>query len=228
MPHALVPLKTSALAKGRLGAVLSDEERAGLAAAMAGDVLDALTGHPAITGITLCAPPPAPALANLPDVAFFAEPADANGLNAAAAAALRHLAAAGVEDVLIVHGDLPLLDAAALDAFTAAHQDGAQSAVTLCPDHHGTGTNLMALRPPGLIAPLYGTGSFARHQAAARAAKARLAIVNIPVGRFDIDEAADLMALLNRPPDGRAHRTLDYLHTSGIASRLRADGAAAP
>ena len=51
--HALVPLKRLAGAKSRLAGLLSPGERAGLARAMAEDVLSVLTDHRALSGVTL-------------------------------------------------------------------------------------------------------------------------------------------------------------------------------
>ena len=50
---ALVPFKGGAGAKRRLEAVLSEEERGGLARAMLRDVLVALAGSPGLAGVLL-------------------------------------------------------------------------------------------------------------------------------------------------------------------------------
>ncbi len=222
--HAVVPVKTMAAAKRRLSPVLSAAERAGLAAAMARDVLASLAGQPGLDGVWLCAPadPSAEALAQAAGVDLLAE-VDGGGLNAAIGQAARQLANQGADDLLIVHGDLPLLGPVEVAAFIAAHRRRAPAPqVTLCSDRHGVGTNLLAWRPLSSFTPAYGPDSLARHQALARAAGVPVQIQNIPVGRFDIDEPADLMALLNQDHGDRGRHSLAYLYGRGIARRMTA------
>ncbi|GAB4143995.1 MAG: 2-phospho-L-lactate guanylyltransferase [Sphingomonadales bacterium] len=222
--HAVVPVKATAAAKRRLSPVLNAAERTSLAAAMARDVLASLAGQPGLEGVWLCAPvdPSAKALAQAAGVGLLAE-VDGGGLNAAIGQAARQLASQGAEDILIVHGDLPLLGPVEIAAFIAAHRQHAPAPqVTLCADRHGIGTNLLAWRPLSNFTPAFGPDSFARHQALARAAAAQVQICNIPVGRFDIDEPADLMALLNQDHGDRGRHSLAYLRGQGIARRLAA------
>ena len=222
--HAVVPVKTTAAAKRRLSPVLNAAERAGLAAAMARDVLASLAGQPGLDGLWLCAPAGAgaEALAQAAGVGLLVEAAG-GGLNAAVSRAARQLASQGADDILIVHGDLPLLARAEVAAFIGAHRRRAPAPqVTVCPDHHGVGTNLLAWRPLTSFTPAFGRDSFARHQAVAAAAGQPIMVFNIPVGRFDIDEPADLMALLNQQHGDRACHALAYLHGQGVTRRLAA------
>ena len=68
----------------------------------------------------------------------------------------------------------------------------------------------------------YGPNSFQRHCAQAQRLGAALAVCALPGGRCDIDEPADLLALVAEDNEGRAGNTLKFLHESDLARRLRA------
>jgi 2-phospho-L-lactate guanylyltransferase len=94
-------------------------------------------------------------------------------------------AVAGVLDgpMLVVHADLPFLSVADVEVMI-----GAGDAVA--PDRHGSGTNALALVNPGGFGFAFGEGSFARHRAAAPAARV---VERFGLG-FDIDVLEDLDA----------------------------------
>src|SRR3954471_16293939 len=150
---AILPVKTFGRAKQRLGRAFPD--RPALAAAMVGDVLDALSEVEALAAVVVVTAEPAAAeAAREAGAQGVHDPAEA-GQSAAAALGI---AAARAERVLLVPGDCPALDpgeVAALLAHTAP--------VVIVPDRHGTGTNALLLTPPDVIAPAFGEGSFARH-----------------------------------------------------------------
>lgn len=81
------------------------------------------------------------------------------GLNAALEQAAAHVGSAAL---LSLSCDLPLLDAADLEAMLA---ESAQ--VVLASDRAGTGTNALLVRPAGAIPYLYGPESAAAHREAA-------------------------------------------------------------
>jgi 2-phospho-L-lactate guanylyltransferase len=95
--------------------------------------------------------------------------------------------------VLLVPGDTPGVEAAELDVLLAHRQP-----VAIVPDRHGTGTNALLLAPPTVIAPAFGPGSCARHEAAARAAGVEWAVVELPSLTHDVDTPEDLAALRAR------------------------------
>ncbi len=68
----------------------------------------------------------------------------------------------------------------------------ASASVAIAPDRLGTGTNGLALAPPGVIGFRFGTGSFAAHRAEAQAAGVEPAIVARPGLAFDLDTPEDL------------------------------------
>ena len=103
-----------------------------------------------------------------------------------AAAAVRQRGATGV---LSVSCDLPFLIPDELRALleTARQGDG----LAIASDRAGTGTNALVMSPVGAIPYLYGLGSFAAHQDAARAAGLALNVVRRAGLSFDIDTPDD-------------------------------------
>lgn len=221
--QVLLPLKEFAAAKQRLAGVLSAAERAQLFQAMVEDVLQVLTQHPAIERIAICSREhSARWLANYYGVEFIDEDKfQARDLNAAVNAAAHEIFARGENDMLVVHGDLPLLSAADLSAFLHAHRNGPETAVTIAPDRRDSGTNLLAWRAlPNFIAT-YGENSFQRHSEQARAFNVNPTICDLPGARCDIDEFDDLLALIAQPASS-APNSLRFLHESGIGARVHA------
>lgn len=181
MTTAVLPIKSFARAKTRLG---GNPE---LAESMASAVLQALMRVEALDELIVVTREPRAAAAAREVGARIVED-DETGHSAAA---LLGIAAARAARVLLVPGDCPLLDPTEVDALLA----GAGPGVTVVPDRHGTGTNALVLDPPSAIEPSFGPGSCARHAALARAAGARVRIVEVPTLAFDVDTPADLAAL---------------------------------
>jgi 2-phospho-L-lactate guanylyltransferase len=219
--HVILPLKEFAAAKQRLSGVLSAAERAQLFEAMVEDVLLVLTCHPRIKNIVICSRDQAARwLANYYGTQFIDESRwGAHDLNAAVNASVRALNDA---DVLVVHGDLPLLKPDEIDEFLTAHQNGQRSAVTLAPDRRGEGTNLLAWRGLPAFTATYGENSFARHCAQVRALNIEPAICELRGARCDMDEPEDLLLLLKQSEHERSLKSAKFLRDSGIAERLTA------
>lgn len=97
-----------------------------------------------------------------------------------------------VETLIVLHGDLPNLQAADVEVLAAALPSGAAPAVAIAPDRAGRGTNGLVLRPPGVIRFRFGTGSFAAHVAEVGRAGVPLVAVNRAGIAFDLDTPDDL------------------------------------
>ena len=95
-----------------------------------------------------------------------------------------------MERLVVLHGDLPNLAADDVAALIDAAAGG--PAVAIAPDRLGTGTNGLALRPPGVIGFRFGAGSFAAHRAEAQTAGVDPAVVVRPGLAFDLDTPEDL------------------------------------
>ena len=84
--------------------------------------------------------------------------------------------------------------------------------MAIAPDRLGTGTNGLALAPPGVIGFRFGTGSFAAHRAEAQAAGVEPAIVARPGLAFDLDTPRGPGALAG----ARQRRMISLVPLEGI------------
>jgi 2-phospho-L-lactate/phosphoenolpyruvate guanylyltransferase len=208
---AILPVKRFASAKQRLAGI-DDERREALAAAMLGDVLEAIgearsvertilvSGDPIAQGI---------AAAASASVDVVPDPAD-EGHVVAALAGIARAEVDGATCVVLLPGDCPLLDPRELDRLLTGVPG---HYVAIVPDRHGTGTNALVLSPPSAIEPSFGEGSRGRHVAAAREADIPFAVEELASLALDLDTPADVVALTReleaRP--GRARRTARVL-----------------
>jgi 2-phospho-L-lactate guanylyltransferase len=189
---AILPIKSFDDAKQRLGEGLEAGPRRALAEAMFSDVVVALRRAGSVDRILVVS---ADSTAHQIAAGYGAGVLDApdEGHNAAASAGIRVALEAGVERVLLVPGDCPLLDPHELDQLIA-HPARGRSAL-IVPDRHGTGTNALLLTPPDSLEPAFGPGSCERHVANAHAAGTSAEVVGVPTLAIDLDTPEDLDAL---------------------------------
>ena len=101
-----------------------------------------------------------------------------------------------IDTLVILHGDLPNIRPADVEALVAALPQG-ERGVAVAPDRAGTGTNGLALRPPAVIGFRFGKGSFSAHlQEAERAGVPVIAVKRRGLA-FDLDTPEDLARWLN-------------------------------
>lgn len=190
---AVLPVKSFSRAKQRLGDALGGDQREQLAAAMVADVLSALGAVVEIDDVVVVtAEPLAARAAERAGVTVVGDPQEAGQ----SAAALRGIDAAlvrGAERALLVPGDCPALDPHDLARLLGRAVE--PPSVVIVPDRHGSGTNALLLSPPGVVAPSFGAGSFARHAALARAVGATVKVCELPSLGLDVDTPDDLAAL---------------------------------
>jgi 2-phospho-L-lactate guanylyltransferase len=118
------------------------------------------------------------------------------GLNAGLDQARSDAVLDGIHTLVVLHGDLPNLRAE--DVFTLLRSlpaDGAPG-VAIAPDRAGTGTNALAIQPPGVINFRFGSGSFAKHAAEVERARVPCVAVNRGGLAFDLDTPEDLQRWL--------------------------------
>lgn len=175
----LVPVKAFSDAKARLAAVLGDAERERLARWTAARVLAAAGELPTYVA---CDDEEVATWAGEHGAAILWHPGV--GLNAAVNNSVADLREAGVTDVIVAHGDLPR--AHSLASLTEP------GTITLVPDRHGDGTNVIALPTELQFRFAYGPGSFQRHLDAAIAAGHSVRVRRDPLLAADIDTPADL------------------------------------
>jgi 2-phospho-L-lactate guanylyltransferase len=211
-PWAVIPAKSFALAKSRLGHLPADR-RAVLARSMFEHVLGVLRvcadradigGVAVLTngddvasaaralGAEVVRDPIATAAATAAGPAAGARPALGRVIDAALVA----LAGRGVPAVLVLMSDLPHLHARAVTALIARMRE---HPVVIAPDLREQGTNALGLSPPDCITTCFGHGdSLHRHLAAARQRGLGHAIHRDRALGFDIDLPADLALYDNR------------------------------
>lgn len=207
---AVLPVKRFAAAKQRLAPGMGASHRAELAAAMLEDVLDAIAAARSVERtVVVTSEPRAVELATAAGAELVADP-DQGGHSGAALAGIARAQELGAERVVLLPIDCPLMAPRELERLLTGMPE---RYVGVVPDRHGTGTNALALAPPGAIEPSFGEGSCARHVAAAREAGVPYGIEELPSLALDLDTPADVVALtmaLERER-GRAKRTAKAL-----------------
>jgi 2-phospho-L-lactate guanylyltransferase len=175
----LVPVKAFTDAKARLASVLDEADRERLARWTAERVLAAAGELPTYVAC------------DNEEVATWAAQHGATtlwhpgvGLNAAVNNSVVELRDAGVTDVIVAHGDLPRVHSLA---------DLAEpGTLTLVPDRHGDGTNVVGVPTAMPFQFAYGPGSFRRHLESAIAAGLSVRVRRDPLLALDIDTPSDL------------------------------------
>lgn len=181
----VIPVKAFGLAKGRLAGTLSPAERERLSRSCAERVV--ASAHPW----------PVYVVCDDEAVAAWARDHDAEpvhcatpGLDAAVDAGRRAAAAGGATHVVIAHADLPL-------ARTLAHVPR-EGAVSIVPDRHRDGTNVLSMPVDSAMTTAYGPGSCDNHVDLARAAGLVCEIIDDDDLALDLDTVDDLAELDRR------------------------------
>lgn len=175
----LVPVKSFAEAKRRLGTSLSDAERRSLVRQMAERVIAAAAP---LAVAVVCDDPEVADWARARGALVVWEPG--RGLNGAVEAGVERLALMGATSVVVAHGDLPL----ASGLGRLAPFDG----VTLVPDRDEDGTNVIRLPVRSGFCFSYGPGSFGRHLAESARVGLASQVLRLPDLAFDVDWPADI------------------------------------
>lgn len=180
----VIPVKAFHAAKGRLASALDPAARAALARSMAEEVVRA------------AAPLPVTVVCDDPEVAGWARDLGVTvawtpglGLDGAVEAGVRAVEAEGATRVVVAHADLPLARGLAALAQPGEHEP---TSITLVPDRHGDGTNVVVLPAGCGFRFAYGPASFARHRAEGARLGLAVHVVNDPHLGWDVDLPADL------------------------------------
>ncbi len=214
MTWGLVPIKSLARSKSRLGGILTADERADLTKAMAKDVLGVLEAACEVDGLSiLTAESWAKSLAHIKGFEVIAEDPGLT-LSENLDHAARGLGSAGVKTVLIVPIDLPVLSCQDVDELVREHEDG----LTLCRAARDGGTNALLCTPPDAIPFRYGPDSARFHQEEAEARRLTAVMKDEEKFARDIDLDADLAWLAGV---ACGPRTRAFLGREEIRKRLR-------
>lgn len=214
MVWAVVPLKNLARAKRRLAGVLNERQRRALVEAMARDVLAVLNRHPGVEHTVIVSNETAlQPLAGEFGAEWMDDPVGAESLSEVVSGVAEALSHRGVDALLVVHGDLPLLNSGELRILLEQHQNMQVPAVTLVPDRSGKGTNCLLASPPTAIEFHYGPDSLNRHLGSAELSGTAAQLCHLPRAAVDMDTPADLDRLAQETVVGQ--RTASWLVSEG-------------
>lgn len=178
----IIPIRSFYGSKSRLSPTFDELQRSRIMRFCAGIVLGATKEAPTVV------------ITSDPEVQSFASErgkyvlADPNrGLNFAINKIYCHAGLCGVSHVTIAHGDLPL--ASDLTKFARP------ATLTIVPDRHKAGTNLISLPTNCQFQFCFGHGSFHKHQTAADSSGLAISVVEDSNLMIDIDTTDDLKTL---------------------------------
>jgi 2-phospho-L-lactate guanylyltransferase len=212
----VLPVKPFSAAKSRLSGVLDAAERIALARAMFEDVLGTLLQCDTLPHVMVVTADEEVAVRARTAGAFVLGESAPGGFNGAILSAIAKLSGTPEAGILVVPADVPQLCCAAVEC-AVEHLD-APSAVVLQRASDG-GTNLLGCRPPGVIAPMFGPGSFDAHCVAALRAGLVPRILEWPGLDLDLDRPADLPAFLRLETATRSHARVAHALSRGTISR---------
>jgi 2-phospho-L-lactate guanylyltransferase len=216
MRAILLPVKDLRNAKKRLTNVLTPEERFALAKAMLADTIRAVRGvRRAEKVFVVTNYEPAMQLAKENGWEILREEhqiSESHSVDAASKLCEQR----GVRGLLRLPLDLPLIQASDIDELLSIECHA--PSLVIVPSRDGTGTNAVLRTPPTLFPSHFGNGSFAKHLAEAESAYARVILRRNARLEMDVDDEADLRALLEH--DLNATETGRWLRASGVAARF--------
>jgi 2-phospho-L-lactate guanylyltransferase len=210
---AILPIKSFANAKQRLRIELPSHDRRALVEAMFADALVALGRVTALERVVVVSGDRVAQRIAGGYGALVVED-DERGHNAAATRGIQTVLEDGIERVLLVPGDCPLLAPADLNALL--NHPAAERSALIVPDRHGTGTNALLLTPPDVLAPSFGPDSRRRHLADASTSGVAAEVVELASLALDIDTPDDLEALQRQLAATRGGAA----HTRGMLNQL--------
>jgi 2-phospho-L-lactate guanylyltransferase len=217
MRGLLLPVKDLKNAKKRLMGVLSAEERFELAAAMLQDTIRAVQGVKCADKIFVVTTyEPAMRVAEENGWEILREDHQISESDSVDTAS-RLCALRGVTRMLRIPLDVPLVQASDIDDLLAVECE--EPALVIVPSRDGTGTNAILRMPPALFPSHFGMGSFAKHVGEAERLGAHVIFRRSPRLEMDVDDEADLRALLKNDLNGT--ETGRWLVDSGVAARFR-------
>lgn len=213
----LLPIKDLRNAKQRLAAVLTPDERFGLAQAMLADTIQAVCGVNRANRIFVVTNyEPAMETAAKFRWEVLREEHQVSE-SASVDLASRLCAERGVTALLRLPLDLPLVQPGDIDDLLIT--DCRAPATVMVPSRDGTGTNALLRTPPALFPSHFGPNSFAKHRSEAERVGARTIVRRNTRLEMDVDDEADLRALLHHDLTHTA--TGEWLEESGVAARFR-------
>ena len=136
-------------------------------------------------------------------------------LNIDLKAAVQYCMKKSVESLLILPGDVPLIQATEIELIV---NSSSCTGVVIVPSRDELGTNALLLRPPNVISPAFGSNSYQSHLSLA--ARQTIDVKTLRIARIslDIDKPKDIQDFLAFP---RESTSRDYLLRLGMIERLQ-------
>lgn len=219
---ALVPIRRLWQAKKRLSGLLSPDQRYRLSRAMLLDVLDALVGTQGIAGVTVVSQDAETLeLAQAMGAECLRESElGTQGLNAAVTAAAGVLAQRGIADVMVVHGDLPLLTREDLLTMLRCHARLERPSLTIVTDRQGSGSNCVLASPARGFNYRFGVNSRHAHVEVASEQGRNFEVLQLPGASVDIDTPEDFSLLCELIASRASGHTVGLLRPAGSGRSL--------
>lgn len=181
----VIPVKSFTLAKGRLADTLTPTQREDLARMCAETVVRAAHPFPVFV---VCSDPGVAQWAH--NLGATVVDCQTPGLDIAVTAGRNAAAHSGAEHVVVAHADLPL--ATSLQHVVHAGK------VSMVPDRHRDGTNVLSFPVKSSFTTAYGPGSFDNHVRLASLAGLEHVVIHDASLELDLDTADDLGELARR------------------------------
>ena len=218
--RAIIPVKGFENAKQRLSALLSGEERRRLCQAMMEDVLIAVEACPLVDEVMVITNDLAAIeLAEGYGALILPEPAEA-GLIPAVVHASQALTEAGIDQMLFLPGDVPLVTPEELEVILDGFSPAGPGLALVPADDLG-GTNCLLASPPGVVDFQFGIDSFRKHVKAAQMAGLEPTVLKLPGLGLDIDTPDDLKRFMDRLAFlGTESHTYRYCVAIDVSARL--------
>jgi 2-phospho-L-lactate/phosphoenolpyruvate guanylyltransferase len=199
----LIPVKNLDTAKQRLARMFDQATRTELAKAMLHDVLEVVGKWPGRPPVSLVTNDPfAVDLARRFDFEIIPD-RENRGETRAIEMATHHCQERGIDNTLVIPGDIPLIQAWEIEKIVGvAPQEGS----VLVPAADGRGSNAIFRRPAGLFPLRFGNDSFKPHLAAARATGKPCMVLSLTGIALDVDNPEDLQQLANAPGETRSQQ----------------------
>lgn len=214
---AVIPVKQLSRVKQRLADVLNEDQRQGLFTAMVKDVLTAVRQTPAIDETLIVTSDPAVAdLGRNYGAEILPEPEEP-GLIESVTEAGRWLTGRGVDCMLFLPGDIPLVTVEELEIVLNRIKEAGKVLFIIVPASDLGGSNCVACSPPDCMEFGFGVDSFRRHLSIAREKGIEPIVLKLPGIGLDIDtydDLRELAAVLERKKI--TSFTHEYLQKTGL------------
>jgi 2-phospho-L-lactate guanylyltransferase len=195
--NLVIPIKQLEDAKQRLGSLLDSAQRQALFRAMVEDVLEVGTTCDRIDQVVvITADDTVGDLARAYGARVMPEPEDPGLINAVTHAA-RTLSAEGVDVMMFLPGDTPLVSVEELEVVLDGFGLKASSEFLIVPASDLGGSNCVLCSPPDCMTFGFGEDSFRRHLKLARELGIEPIVAKLPGIGLDIDTPEDLQELVN-------------------------------